>query len=407
LDYRTSTTLNLAPYTPALALFNNFTGIRSKVFSEELLLNSVNTGPWRWSVGAFYRDDRDDLYEYDVDATGQYIDNGFGAYFEDKSRSYAFFGELSRRFLDDKFEWTLGLRQFRDNVSTEKTDGKPPASYVAQAFNSTTPRVVLTWYPDPTLTVYSSFSEGFRSGVPQYYFVNLIDPSLPAAKPDKLYNYEVGAKTDLLDHRLSVDAAGYYIRWTGVQQAILIPLPDNLGQTNALVNGSSASGPGAEVSVTVRPTKNWSVGGTFSWNDLKMDADLNSAVGVLFHEGDRLNFSSKYTGSIFTSYSFPLPGRATGVLSASGNYISKQSDRGVGGLNQPYVTYGDNQLFARADLTVNFQNDWAIKLYGENLTNEYGAVNTGFVPGYLPTTDQFTARPRPRTFGLEVDYRYR
>jgi len=152
------------------------------------------------------------------------------------------------------------------------------------------------------------------------------------------------------------------------------------------------------------------VGGTINWNDLTNDSDVFSGGLLMFPKGSRLNASSKYTGSLFAAYTLPLGGSGTlGELSVSGNYISGQSTRGLDALapSGVYVNYGDNLRFVNAAFTVNFPKDWSMKLYGDNLTNEYGSVLSQFLPGFPPSTEELTPRPRPRTVGLQVDYRYR
>jgi iron complex outermembrane receptor protein len=126
------------------------------------------------------------------------------------------FGQLSRRIFDDKLELTIGGRYFHDDVSSiENGDstGAVPGYRAENEFSATTPRAVLTWYPNTDLTVYGSYSEGFRSGAPQPFYVTGGEPGFPAVKPDKLDNYEVGTKADLFDHRVSVDVSFYYMVW--------------------------------------------------------------------------------------------------------------------------------------------------------------------------------------------------
>lgn len=370
----------------------------SRVFSEELLLNSTDSRPWTWTAGAFYRDDRDIYTQEAFMGTVAVVD------FNDKSRSDAVFGQVGRRFLGEQLEWTVGLRQFHDNVSTVSTDPTAPGAPVTDTYNATTPRAVLSWYPDANTTGYVSFSEGFRSGAPQYYQITQLASNIQSAKPDKLYNYEIGLKSNLFENRLVIDTSVYYVKWKDVQQPILVPYQGGLIQ--AVINGNSASGPGVDLSITTHPTDRLKMGGTFSWNGLRMDGPVISSGEVIFNAGDRLNNSSEYTGSVFSDYTVPLGGKASGEFSISGYYTSRQAVHGLSGQSLPYSNYGNNLLFLQAALTLNFTNSWSAKLYGDNLTNEYGSV-FGPPVGFASTEDQGVPRPRPRTIGLEVDYRYK
>jgi len=381
-----------------------FTGLYAQAFqkmhglSEEFLLNSKELGSWHWTAGAYYRDEREQYWQivfpYNI---------GILSY-SDASKAYAVFGEFGRRFLDDQFDWTVGVRQFHDDVSHETLPPVAPL-YAESVSRATTPRAVLSWFPNKSITVYSSFSEGFRSGFPQQYQALQIDPNLAPVKPDKLYNFELGTKGDFLQHRLAIDASVYYVDWRDVQQQISVPYQG--GGINAVVNGQSASGPGVDLAVSVHPIDRLQVGGTFSWNDLTVDSDVVSGGLLLFRNGGRLNNSSEYTGGLFATYDIPLGTSASGELSVSGNYTSEQVARSITPLKTVDETHGDNLFFLRAGFTVNFRNNWSMKLFGENLTNEYGALQRISVVGYAPTLAEFTQRPRPRTVGVEVDYRYR
>jgi iron complex outermembrane receptor protein len=380
LDYDNQFVLDLAGFG-----FPGFTVLAdtpAHMFSQEVLVSSKDSGSlWRWSAGGFYRNASDRLFQ-----TSPVV------MFKDDSESYAVFGELSRRFFGRKFEWTLGLRHFHDDVATTKLDPTPPPFSTPDSFNSTTPRAVLTWYPSEDVMVYGSYSEGFRSGMPQYYSISESHPEVPPLKPDKLHNYEIGAKAQFLDRRISLDGAIYYIDWQDVQQALLVPFGGV--QINALVNGGSASGPGVDLSVTASPAAGLDFGVAMSWNDLTFDSDVISNGAVLFNGGERLNYSSKYTGSAYLEYSFPIGVSGfRGQFSVSANHTSKQNNRGAG-----YLALGNDLTFARASFAINSPNHWSATLFGDNLNNEDGATPAVYpVPYWYP-------RPRPRTVGLQFEY---
>ena len=97
----------------------------SRVFSEELDLNSKLDGPWRWSAGGFFRNARDSTYQ----TLGDLIPAPVGE--ADTSRSAAIFGEIGRRFLDNQLELTLGARYFHDDVGLQQLIlfGEPAARH--------------------------------------------------------------------------------------------------------------------------------------------------------------------------------------------------------------------------------------------------------------------------------------
>jgi iron complex outermembrane recepter protein len=273
--------------------------------------------------------------------------------------------------------------------------GNLPLSYESDSFDSTTPRAVLTWYPDSEWMVYGSYSEGFRSGSPQYPPVVRVVPGFGPAKPDKLHNYEIGAKADLLGKRISIETALYYIEWNDVMQNIQVPFGNNVLLT-ALINGESASGLGFDFGMTARPLDGLELGVNFCWNDLKHDADTFSGGTILFRKGSRLASSSEFAGAVSGDYSFPLGGKGfKGRLSASANYISEQQ---ANTLNGPI--FGDSLMTARAGLALVAPDHWTATIFVDNISNEYGVLAA------QGQGAEFSPRMRPRTVGLQIDYRF-
>ncbi|MGK4277482.1 TonB-dependent receptor domain-containing protein, partial [Escherichia coli] len=68
-------------------------------------------------------------------------------------------------------------------------------------------------------------------------------------KPDVLWNYEVGSKVTLLDRRLSIDAAAFYIDWKKIQ--LQVRAPSGLPYTD---NAGSAMSKGVEIQIVASPT---------------------------------------------------------------------------------------------------------------------------------------------------------
>jgi iron complex outermembrane receptor protein len=169
----------------------------------------------------------------------------------------------------------------------------------------------------------------------------------------------------------------------------------------ALVNGESASGLGLDLSAAIRPFAGLEVGLNFSWNDLTMDADVLSGGVTLFSKGDRLNYSAQFTGGVSTEYGFAIgSGGLRGRLSASASYSSKQMDHALNGATA-IVNTGDDLLILRTGVSLMSPDRWTATVFADNLTNEYGAMPQSLFP--IP---ELSPRVRPRTIGLQLDFRY-
>lgn len=405
LDYTSNSILDLGPVifgTPDAPLF---TGLNSRVLSEEFNISSSGTGPWQWSGGGIFRRGKD----YQTQTLPVVLSAPL--YWTDESKSSAIFGQLTRKLFDDRFEVSAGARYFHDETHHVTGPGLYESAPLEGRFNNVSPRVAFTWHPAKDFTTYASYSTGFRSGFGQGPLTVLSAPNLPPVQPDKLYNYEVGAKADLFDGRASFDTALYYIVWKDVQQSVNVLF--NGAGVSADVNGASASGPGVDFALTLRPAAGLSVSASFGWNQLTMDQAVVSG-GILYsNKGDRLVSSPEYTAGFNIAYSAPLGGSGYLVrFDASGNYISNYYADSAGGVpagGQLQVTEGESYLTGRASIGIAAPRHWSASIYTENLNNYSGSFtpNNQSAPNaawHLP--DALLLRVRPRTTGLEFDYRF-
>ncbi len=400
LTYQNDGSLDVDPGVAAEPALG--TSLASKVFSEELNLNSKLDGPWRWSAGAFYRDARDSFYQTLGDLIPAPVSEG------DSSRSAAIFGELGRRFLDDQFELSVGGRYFHDDVGLQQNllFGEPAGTPLLSSetpFHAVTPRVVLSWFPTHDYTMYASYSQGFRSGYPQTELVLVEAPDFAPVRPDKLTNYEIGGKGNLFDNRLSFDAAVYFMKWDDIQQALGIFIPGSAATIVANVNGQSASGMGADFAVTARPVQGLQLGLNFSWNGLSEDATVLSGGQLLFPKGSRIDDSPAFTAGANASYDFPFAATGwSGELAASARYTSAQTTTAVAsGSGEPPIVVDSNDITTgRVSFTFVAPAHWRVMLFSDNVTDNRG------VP-LASQTPYSSISQRPRTSGLQVDYQYK
>lgn len=385
--------------TPTSQLYSS---LPAETFAEEFLLNSTGSGPWRWSAGAFYRNAHDDLYQTLPPVLSGPI------YWRDSSKSYAGFGNITRAFADDHFELSAGVRYFHDTVgvrSLATQDAILPSIDHTSVFHAfPTPRFVATWLPNAGLTVYASYSEGFRSGFNQSPLALLAAPGLPPVQADKLHNYELGAKGSLFDGFATYDTAVYYIKWNGVQQSGDISYNGVL--IGASINGSSASGPGFDASLTLHPTRGLEIGGSVSYNNLTQDQAVLSQGVVLYPAGARLANSAAFTADAFAHFVFPMSGKLDAHLNLSGNYSSAQTIAVSSGTSSQLFA-GDRPLLVNASFDISNHSNETVSLYIQNLTNWNGLLEPA--PPAVPTLDAAAAaeyRSRPRTVGIEFAAKY-
>jgi iron complex outermembrane receptor protein len=406
IDYKNYSALTFEPIGVNTL---QFTKLDRTTFSEELVFNSRSEGPWRWTVGGMYRDS-DDRHRIDFDPTRFRFPTSLAQDQEDLSESVAVFGELTRSLFDDKLELTAGLRYFRDDYTFEENvsyTGNPatPLVRTSATFDATTPRVVLTWLPTEQLTMYASYSEGFRSGLTQLPLAlatasALGVSTLPPLEPDSLKNYEIGSKGNLWGGVLGFDVAVYYIDWQDTQRSLNIPLFGNnvAPFVGALVNANSVSGTGVDFEFTLRPMRGLLLGANISHNDLRYDSDVVSGGLVIIPQGSTLG-TPRTTYGAFADYAFPI-GSFTARLAGSLDYISEGCQWGFTAARVPRKTCGTDIKGTRASVSLESGSRWSATLFGENLLNRNDRYS---VVAGLPDWDN---RLRPRTIGLQVEYNY-
>lgn len=404
LDYFNIGTVQIVPGLPldfdlagGAGVFNFLTQRNeSEQFTQEIRVNSINEGPWNWSVGGYYRNE-----DANYRVTGVLAEN----LSEIESTQYAVFGEISRTLLDGKFELTAGLRYFEDDqdftpIVTE-SELADPSDKQSDTFDKVTSRLVLTWFANEDLTGYASFGEGFRSGFIQGATARQLSPDLANVSPDVLTNYEIGAKGRALDSRVAYEIAVYYLDWADVIQPLTLL---GQGQQNvpftAATNAGDASGIGVDLSLDISVTDNLNLRGAVGWNDLTFDDDIQDGSGITFFEsGSRLDESAELTWNAALDYTFPFGSSGYECrFSADINYADALDKRSSSG----EVFSADSMLTSNVNLGVTWPSEKiSADLYVNNVSDEDGIVvllDTGF--------PQFDSRIRPRTYGLRVNYAF-
>ncbi len=163
--------------------------------------------------------------------------------------------------LGEKLNVTAGLRYERQEM--DFTD------YVAgieknKTWSEVSPKITLDYLITPEIMTYASVAKGFRSGGFNTYATN---PQYMTYDEETLWSYEAGMKSTLLNQRLMINAALFYmdIEDMQVNQAIS---PTEVYLTNA----AEASAIGGEVDITAKLTESLSVNASLGYTNIEFDA---------------------------------------------------------------------------------------------------------------------------------------
>jgi iron complex outermembrane receptor protein len=210
--------------------------------------------------------------------------------------------------------------------------------------------------------------------------------------PDKTKNYELGAKGEILDHLLSFDASLYRINWDNIKLHVVTP--SELGYDS---NASAAKSQGVELSLQAKPMRSMTAAAWVVWSDAELMQPFpeGAAYGV---PGDRLPYSSRFSGNCSLDQEFPLPlPFTTGFIGGSVAYVGNRlgSFSGAASLPAPRTYF---PAYARTDLHAGVRHDtWTFNVYVNNTFDERGILDSG--------SDMFppsTLYIQPRTVGLTL-----
>jgi iron complex outermembrane receptor protein len=260
----------------------------------------------------------------------------------------------------------------------------------------------LSYQLTPDHLLYAQYSEGFRPG-----FGNRPLPPLCGSsnalevQPDSIKNYEVGAKTDWLDRRLTVNASAYRINWSDIQQGVLLPCG-----FASISNFGSAVIKGGELEINGKLTQHITAGFSGTYLQAKLQQDL-PALGAL--AGDQIQYVPNWQYGLYAETTFPLldvnDGFARLDYQYTGSSFSNYARLSDGTRDPSSEVQVVRLLNLRTGLRL---KNWEFALSGQNLLNN--VVRQGLDPNaYI--TFSIPGRPlyvvnRPRTFSLSAAYEF-
>ncbi|MDE1914799.1 MAG: TonB-dependent receptor [Sphingomonadales bacterium] len=295
----------------------------------------------------------------------------------------------------------------------------------------------LVWKPRDRTMVYALFSQGFRPGgfnratkliLPdQNGTAQLNRPN--GYSPDSLTNWEIGLKTDLLNHKVQFNLSAYYMVWNNAIINFFNPA-GGFGNTSFATNGPSYHIKGAEVQIVARPFDGLTVQAGGTYNDSKQSSSpclvSNVQASVNYGQcittyypggvaktvqspfgsiGSTTPYSPKVQGNIRARYEWAQGTHMNwfvgGGVSYNGPMWNQPSTYPSGdGVTVPGTTLLRYHMvgYALLDAQVGFKCDnWTVSLFGDNLTNNHASTFTSsaqFIKAEVPL--------RPATYGIKA-----
>jgi len=392
---------------------------------EELRLASKRgaSDAWSWIAGLYYSRGRTGLLD------NEHIP-GFGATFQ------KYYNNSTQALLGDPFTNDLVYYAFSEFVNEQKAvfgqvtympvtglkltagaryekateglnfytngyfaGGTPPFGGNASG-SATTPKVSVSYEVTPETMVYASAAEGYRDGgvnrpVPIPLCSNdLAQLGLTQAPPsynaDKLWSYELGAKTKGFNNALTLSGALFDIRWNNIQTDIILPtctfdIKDNIG---------SAESKGVELELNDRVAEHVRVTLGANYTSAKI---VNPVTILGVQKGDHVPGVPEYTISTSAEYTHPVGASAHGRLALNGQWI---------GPSQGTIYHGDPDFdrpgyFVMGGNTGVKWDRFDVSFFITNLLNDNKAIQRPNIAGV-----EYGIAVRPRTFGISGTYTF-
>ncbi|WCT79455.1 TonB-dependent receptor [Novosphingobium humi] len=383
-----------------------------KVDSAELRFASDFKGPVQMLVGAFMQNE-DRYYRSSwpkADTSGNIPANA--ALLLDRAvntqiRERAIFGELSYKILPD-LTFTAGARWFDFKLEQQSVAfvaagggaGAGAGPVLKTKDQGVIGRFNLAYKVSSHTNAYVQVAQGYRSGGTNDQtaaaLANVVVPD--GYGSDQLWSYEFGLKNTLLDRKLYLNGAVYYIDWSNIQVS--------QQATNGTVsfgytgNGGKASVTGFEAEIDARPLPGLRLTGSLNYSNAKLDRD--NPVAATGRKGDHIPYVPTWSGATGISYSAPVGSSGLmGTIGADATYQGPMDTKFNSTIDNWQHLNGYWLIGLRAGIS---KDAWAVNLNATNLSNNQTVINFNeIVPGVYPL-GYYVSRPRTITLSGSVKF---
>ena len=354
--------------------------------------------------------------------------------------SYAAYAQANFHFTDQIFA-TVGGRFSKDskegsydqqtnallaNVRAQETLTLPDVDDEKFTY-----RLGLNYEPNSDVLLFATYSTGYKSagynsgaGSPSLTTIPVVPATTPPTfefRPDRRVfdretteNWELGAKTSWLDHKLTLNLTLYRMNISGFQDRAFD------GTSFTVRNAGNLRHQGFEFDGVAKPMRNLSLFASVAYLDSEFTdypnaANLPGLPGTQDLEGEAATFAPKWSGRVGFDWTGNFGSGYSWDLNSNLSFVSKQFGGLVNDANPQTIIDSYATLGARA--TLNGPDDrWSVALFGNNLTNkQYEAGNLyqfldaplGLRNGVFPgSTAVRRLHADPRTYGVSATFRY-
>ena len=418
----------------------------SKVVTQELRL-AGGSDRLTWVVGGFYSSNERE-YAQRLTVAGFTALSGIPSRGLRAAQDVLFYSDLAYDLkqsavfgegtfaLGDRLDLTAGLRYYNfDEERDQVFDGifgnddngsslvSQPGATSADGF---APRAIASYEVSDNFTLNAQVARGFRlGGINDPLNVPLCTPQDLATfsgrdswKDETVWNYEVGAKSRILDGRGSFNVSAFYMDIRDLQLTVTA----GSCSSRLIFNVPEARSQGVEAEFTAMPNEHFDFAVSGSFNDSELRSTLASVPGI--QEGNRLPSVPRFQAAAAATYRWPLrPGSIaslTGSFQHVGSRHTQSSDLAPGFGTVNLNAFGDNTIggpLTQGTFTFDpelpaynllnlrlamTREQWEVALHATNLIDERAFLALDQERGTLARVGYLTNQPR--TVGLTVRF---
>ncbi|MBS0473531.1 MAG: TonB-dependent receptor [Proteobacteria bacterium] len=320
-------------------------------------------------------------------------------------KSYGVFGQATWSPVD-VLHLTVGGRythETRDGALTVINNAPFALGSLNYSNSRFDPMVTLAWDAADGVNLYAKFSTGFRSGG-----ANSRSATFREFLPEEVKSYEIGAKTDFLNHHVRLNLAAYImdrkntqIDFDYVETNAASPFFNKHTEETANAPGNSRI-KGLEAELTVRPVDGLTFGASYAYTDVNVPLTPNPLAGPLYGQLTQVFtvFTPKNAVSGSVDYELPIKDGMSLRLHADANY----SDPTYSFQNEAVLTDSSfivNGSLALADIPLTSNGTKAtLTAWARNLLNEHHIYRRSNANGSV--IGDYANFNAPRTFGVKA-----
>jgi iron complex outermembrane receptor protein len=311
-----------------------------------------------------------------------------GARYSHETRSYTFY-----RYEPD-LRGLVPAGLFPTNLGNYLAGFAPPLPTGRVSISRVDPKVGLSWQWTPDIMTYAQYSTGYKSG--GFNPRPLTRTQVTSFGPEKVTAYEVGLKSEWLEHRLRINVAAFTSNYSALQLPVATVDPGTGFPAFLTESVGSARIRGVELEVQTRPVRGFDINGsvgylhyrTLNLGKAAYDSVNNPAGPTL---SDVPPLTPTWKGNLGVQYAIAMGSLGSLTPRVDYNWQSKVFNDPQDELISMQPGYG----VLNARLTWDsFQDGWRVSLFISNVTDKVYYVTER---NQLSTYDEVDGQPgRPR-----------